>query len=173
MSRYYAKGSAFAKNFIGDDKGHFGLEWQSTQTESSALGYILNVLMSDDVLFGGHANWVQQRLKKPDGIILMDRSLTLKRFKNGEIAYRETILGGCTNAGTCDKVAVRWLHTTCVADNCKNLVGNMRKLDLVIAAQQKMIDRLDKSSTEYHTENQDLQTLINAREHAKSFRGNN
>ncbi len=26
MSRYYAKGSSFAENFIGDDKEHFGLE---------------------------------------------------------------------------------------------------------------------------------------------------
>lgn len=171
MSRYYAKGSSAAKNFIGDDKDHFGLEWQSTQTESAALGYILNVLISDEVLFGGHANWVQQRLRKPDGVILMDRSLTLRRFKSGELAYRETILGGCTNVGTCDKVAVRWLHTACVADNCKNLVGNMGKLELVIAAQQKLIDRLESSSVEYRTENQDLQTLLDARDRVISFRG--
>jgi hypothetical protein len=58
MSRYYAKGSAFAKNFIGDNKEHFGLEWQKTLPESAALSYVLNVLLSNDILFGGHANWV-------------------------------------------------------------------------------------------------------------------
>lgn len=168
MSRYYAKGSAFAKDFIGNDKRHFGLEWQSTQAESSALSYILNVLMSDDVLFGGHAHWIHQRMKKPDGVVFMDRGETLRRFRKGEIAYQETILGGCTNLGTCEKVAVRWLHTACVIDNCRNLVGNMSKLDLVISAQQKLIERLDANSVEYRTELRDLQTLIETRERTRS-----
>lgn len=168
MSRYYAKGSVFAKDFIGGDKRHFGIEWQSTQAESSALSYILNVLMSDDVLFGGHAHWIKQRMKKPNGVVFMDRDETLKRFKKGEMAFRETILGGCTNLGTCEKVAVRWLHTACVTDNCKNLVGNLSKLNLVIAAQKKLIDRLNTDSVEYRTELNDLQTLVETRERAQS-----
>lgn len=167
MSRYYAKGSAFAKDFIGDDKRHFGLEWQSTQAESSALSYMLNILMSDDVLFGGHAHWIRQRMKKPDGVVFTDRDETLKRFRKGEIAYQETILGGCTNVGTCEKVAVRWLHTACVTDNCRNLVGNMSKLNLVISAQEKLIERLDANSVEYRTESRDLQTLVETRERAQ------
>jgi len=163
MSLYYARGSSFARNFIGTHKDHFGLEWQEAQSESSGLSYLLNVLMSDDTLFGGHGNWVQQRLKKPDSSLLLDRSVTLKRFKNGEMAYKETILGGCTNIGACDRVAVQWLHTACVTDNCKNLVGNMTKLDLTIKAQENMLERLDKASVEYRTELQDLQALINVR----------
>ncbi|MDZ7921694.1 hypothetical protein [Rhodoferax sp.] len=95
MSRYYAKGSSFAKNFIGDDKEHFGLEWQETHSESAALSYVLNVLLSDDILFGGHANWVEHRLKGLDGSVMIDRAATLRRFKKGELAYRETLIGGC------------------------------------------------------------------------------
>ena len=166
MSRYYAKGSAFAKNFIGDDVKHFGLEWQATQAESSALSYILNVLLTDDVLFGGHGNWVQQRLSKPDGTVLSDRAVTMKRFKAGELAYKETILGGCTNVGACDKVAVRWLHTACIVDNCKNLAGSLKKLNLVISAQEKMVSSLDCASVEFRTEIRDLETLKAVRDRA-------
>jgi len=159
MSRYYANGSAFARNFIGDDKEHFGWEWQRTQPESAAMSYILNVLLTDDTLFGGHASWVEHRVKGPDGTILADRAVTLKRFKKGEMAYRETILGGCTNTGNCDKVALKWLHVDCVRDNCKNLVCSIPKLERVIAAQAKMLTGLEHDSVEYRTEQEDLVTL--------------
>lgn len=171
MSRYYSRGSVYAANFINGDKDHFGLEWQATQPESSALSYLLNVVMTDEELFGGHASWVNQRLKGKSGIVLADREVTLKRFRKGELAYRETIIGGCTNTGSCDKVAVRWLHVDCVRDNCKNLVGSVPKLNRVIAAQQNMLARLDKDTVEYRTEVEDLQTLIDARERATSIRG--
>lgn len=168
MARYYAKGSYFAKNFIGTDKRHFGFEWQNTQPESAALSYILNVLLNDEQLFGGHVSWVEHRQKTNDEKILVDRALTLKRFKNGEMAYRETILGGCASTSTCNKVAIRWLHVECILDNCKNLVCSVPKLERVIAAQTKMVARIDQSSVEYRTEQQDLLTLktalINANE---------
>lgn len=163
MSRYYARGSAYAANFINGDKDHFGVEWQATQSESSALSYILNVVLTDEMLFGGHAIWVQHHLKGQTGFVLADRAVTLKQFKKGELAYRETIIGGCVNTGVCDKVAVRWLHVDCIRDNCKNLVGSAPKLDRVIAAQQNMLERMDKDTVEYRTEFEDLQTLTTAR----------
>jgi hypothetical protein len=166
MSRYYARGSAFAKNFIGENRDHFGNEWQAAQAESSALSYILNVLMADEPQFGAHAHWVQQRLRKPEGIVHLDRAATMKRFRNGEQAYKETILGGCTSLGPCDKVALRWLHTACVAGNCRNLAGRVSRLDLVIEAQRNLIARLDGDCVEYRTETRDLETLMKAREAA-------
>ena len=35
MSRYYARGSAFANNIIGDNKHHFGHDWQDAQPVSA------------------------------------------------------------------------------------------------------------------------------------------
>ena len=166
MSRYYAKGSAFAKDFIGDEKTHFGIEWQLTQPESSALSYILNVLLTDDILFGGHANWASHRLKGDDGYILVDRKTTLRRFKKGELAYKETLIGGCTNVNKCDKIGIQWLHVNCLKDNCRNMVCNLAKLEKVIVAQKKMIHLLEPSSVEYRTELSDLQVLVTARDEA-------
>jgi hypothetical protein len=166
MSRYYAKGSSFAKDFIGGEKTHFGREWQVTQSESSALSYVLNVLLSDDVLFGGYANWVSHRLKGDDGTILVDRETTLLRFKKGELAYKETMIGGCTNVNQCDKIGLNWLHVDCLKDNCRNLVGNLPKLEKVIVAQEKMVLMLDPNSIEYRTEVSDLKVLVTARDEA-------
>jgi hypothetical protein len=145
MSRYYARGSAFAKNFIGNDKTHFGYEWQEVQPFSSALSYIFNVLLSDDVLFGGHANWLDHRFHKKDGYIFMDREATIARFKKGELAYLETPLGGCVNTEGCDQVALRWLNVDCLS-GCKNFIGNLSKLNRVIVAQSKLLSALDPSS---------------------------
>lgn len=167
MSRYYAKGSAFAVNFMGEDQEHFGREWQKTQPESAAMSYILNVLLTDDVLFGGHATWVEHRVKGPAGVVVIDREMTLKRFKKGEMAYRETILGGCTNTGTCDKVALQWLHVDCVRDNCRNLVCSIPKLERVVAAQTRMLGGLEPDSVEFRTEQEDLATLTLALEKAQ------
>ena len=164
MSRYYARGSAFAKNFIGDDPQHFGREWQSTQPESSGLSYIANVLFTDDALFGGHAHWVAHRVSGQGAQMFADREVTLKRFKKGELAYRETLIGGCTNIGTCDKVAVSWLHVECLRDNCKNLVGNVTKLERVIAAQQRLVDSIDTTTVEFTVETEDLGILIKSRQ---------
>lgn len=167
MSSYYAKGSAFAKDFIGDDKSHFGQEWRETQPESASLSYVLNVLMSTDVLYGGHASWVEHRLKGSSEIILIDREATLNRFKKGEIDYKETLIGGCVNVGECDKPALNWLQIDCLRQNCRNLVVNLPKLELVIAAQERMIELLDQSTVEYRTEKADLGVLIKVRDDAK------
>jgi hypothetical protein len=163
MSLYYARGSAFAKDFIGDDKQHFGKEWQETQPVSAALSYLLNVLLSDDVLFGGHANWVNHRLKSGNGPVVVDREVTLQRFKKGELSYRETSLGGCTKTGTCDQIAIKWLDVDCLG-GCRNLVGNLSKLEMVIVAQTRLVESLDTTSIEFRTEKSDLDVLIATRD---------
>lgn len=159
MTSYYAKGSSFAKDFINDDKNHFGLEWQDSQFESSSLSYIFNVLLSRDILYGGHAHWVEHRLKDKEGVLLVDRKETLNRFKKGEIAYKETIVGGCTKVGSCNQIALNWLQINCLKENCRHLVVNLSKLERVIKAQQKMISFLDITTVEYRTEVSHLEIL--------------
>ncbi|WP_026602388.1 hypothetical protein [Methylomonas sp. 11b] len=173
MSLYYAKGSIYAKNFIGNDKLHFGALWQETMPESEGLSYILNVLLSDDILFGGHASWIKNRIIGVDGEISFDREKTLQQFKRGEIAYRETLLGGCTSTETCKQPALKWINTDCLQNGCKNLVCNINKLERVIAAQEKLVSSLDKNLVEYRTEQADLDILISARNRAIKIDLNN
>ncbi|BBB62324.1 hypothetical protein UNDKW_4051 [Undibacterium sp. KW1] len=159
MSQYYAKGSAFAKDLIGDDKDHFGLVWQRTQPESAGLSYIKNVLLSEEMLVGGHASWVKNQNMKSNAVLAVDRDLTMLRFKKGEMAYTETIVGGCTNIDACKHPALDWLNFECLASNCKNLVCDPRKLDRVISAHKKFLISLDPNTVEYRTEKSNLEAL--------------
>lgn len=162
MARYYARGSAFARNFIGDSKDHFGLEWQETQPVSCALSYLINVIGSEEALFGGHGNWIENRFRKGDEVVIgFDRQATMRRFKNGEMAYRETALGGCVNTGECNESALR-LVPACL-NGCEHLILKPSKLERVIVAQTVVVAKLDPASMEFRTEKADLQALMSAR----------
>jgi len=166
MSRYYARGSIFAKDFIGNDKLHFGTMWQDTQAESAGLSYILNVLLSEEPLYGGHGAWVMTKHNDHGENTAIDRDSTLQRFKKGEIAYKETLLGGCTSTEPCKQTALKWINIECLENGCRNLVCKPSKLERVINAQEKLVTSLDKNSVEYRTEESDLHVLISARDKA-------
>lgn len=169
MSRYYARGSAFAADFLKGQKDHIGHDWQDAEPVSSALSYILNVVYSDEVLFGGHAQWVETHLRDAQGTVLLDREATIQRFKKGEMAYRETILGGCTNTVGCESAAINVLDIDCVG-GCRNLVGRLSRLERVITVQKRFVAALEPGTVEHATEAQDLQVLLEARERALSKR---
>lgn len=158
MSRYYARGSVFARNFIGNNKEHFGLEWQEATPMSSGLAFIRDVLFSSEPLFGGYVKWIEHRLNGPDGQILLDRDETLKRFRNGEMAYKETPLGGCAKVGPCDEVAIRFLDVDCLG-GCPNLIGRASKLERVIKAQTTLVNSLTPGSVQWRIESADLEVL--------------
>lgn len=164
MASYYARGSSFARDILAIDGKHFAAEWQETQGESAGLSYMKNVLFSDEQLFGSHALWLKQRLKGPDGAVVLDREVTKKRFAKGELAYRDTLIGGCTNPKTCDKPALNLLDVECLRDSCKHLVGNLPKLERVIFVQKRLVDRLDPNTVEHRTEKADLAVLESARD---------
>lgn len=165
MSLYYARGSAFAANFIGDGhkEKHFGAEWQETQPISQYLSYAAHVLLADEPdLFGVHPHWITSRLRNNDGIVVFDRAATLKRFKKGEMAYRETLLGGCVKIGECDKNPLDLLHVDCITSHCKSMVGSKKKLERVITVQGNLVEWLkktDPASPEYRHEKSSLDVL--------------
>lgn len=153
MSQYYAKGSGFAASFISVGQGnrdkHFGEEWQETQPVSQFLAYASHVLLEDpENLYGGHAHWLQMRLKSGDGLMLADRATTLRRFQKGELAYKVTPVGGCVNSGPCDKNPIDVLHVECVAENCKHLVGNLKKTERVVLIKSRELEVLRASNPE-------------------------
>lgn len=161
MSRYYASGSAFAKNIIGDDKDHFGMEYQNAQPESQALAYIANVLFADEQLFGAHGTWVERNKRKNSEVLtLEDREKTIQKFKKGEMAYKETIFGGCTEIAPCDKKAMRSI-IACL--DCRRAEIRLPKLDRVILAQEVMVKQLKPNTMEWKTEKADLVSLQAAR----------
>ncbi len=171
MSRYYARGSQYASDIFGEDPPdakHFGVEWQATQAESEACSYAVNVLLTDETLFGGHAAWVTHRVRGSDGTVAVEtRAQTMRLFKQGQMHYRETLIGGCTKSGECDSPALDWLNTTCISNNFSNLVGNLTKLEQVVVEQERLVAALAPSSLMYRTEKTNLEVLTAAREKAR------
>jgi integrase len=165
MSEYYARGSSFAKDFINinSQEKHFGKEWQEAQPVSQFLAYVAHVLLADEAdLFGVHPHWISTRLRTHDNTIKFDRQATLRRFKKGEIAYKETLLGGCVKVGECDKNPLDILHLECVTNHCKNMVGSKKKLERIIISQEKFVktlERNDMTSPEFRHEKKILDIL--------------
>ena len=161
MSLYYAKGSEFATDFIGKYTSHFGNEWRKAVHVSAALSYDINVVGTAKPRFGGHAHWMQVRSGDENGVISTDRAATLKKFKNGELAYRETALGGCTSVTHCDHAALEIFSRECIK-GCANLVGDLEKLKKLIDAQTKFVSRLMPGTNEHTMEARDLASLEQA-----------
>jgi len=167
MSMYYARGSAFAKGFIEADKDHFARDWADAQGLSEYLAYAAQVLFSDERLFGGHAAWVQSKAVQESPVSVFSREQTLAMFNKGEIAYRETVLGGCTNVGPCKSSPLDWLPLKCLGSNCKSLIVVPSKLQRVINSQQRQVEKLSafgEDSVEYRMESQTLANLLAAQE---------
>lgn len=162
MSRYYARGSIYARNFIGNDKGHFGWEWQEAMPVSSGLAFIRDVLFTNEPIFGGYVKWIEHRVSGEEGHVILDRELTMRRFRNGEVAYKETPIGGCTKVGPCDELAIRFLDVDCLV-GCPNLVGRLSKLDQVIKGQAALVSRLNPNTIQWNIEKADLDILLETR----------
>jgi integrase len=167
MSMYYARGSAFAKGFIDSDRTHFAKEWAEAQGLSEYLAYAEQVLFSDERLFGGHAAWTQSRAVQASPVSVYSREQTIRMFEKGELAYRETVLGGCASVESCRSTPLDWMRLDCLESNCQNLIVVPSKLQRVIKAQRATVGKLrsfDEASVEYRIEAQVLQRLLDAQE---------
>ncbi|MFA8328069.1 hypothetical protein [Burkholderia stagnalis] len=175
MSLYYARGSAFAGEFIGAERAqpHFGQEWREAQPLSQYLAYAAKVLCSEDadLLYGGHIQFIRLRCRDKDGSLLHDRDETIRRFQRGEIAWKPTPIGGCVNPERCDMSPIDLLNTNCVANNCRNMVGHLGMTERVIrikARQVEALRKIDPESSELRHEEADLGALRQGYELAKS-----
>ncbi|WP_242681744.1 hypothetical protein [Paraburkholderia hospita] len=57
------------------------------------------------------------------------REQTVRMFGKGELAYRETVLGGCASVEPCKSTPLDWMRLDCLESNCRNLVVGGRMSD--------------------------------------------
>ncbi len=161
MSAYYTKGSEYAKAVVFG-KDHFATEWNDARALSEYLGYAMNVLMTDERLFGGAVAWARSPAVKSSPISVYSREHALEMFKRGEIAFHETPIGGCTSTSVCESSPFRPLPLECLSSNCRNLVVSRRKLDRALEGQKLLVNKLkgiDSLSVEYRMEREGLDIL--------------
>jgi len=111
---YYARGSAFAKDFLTNDQSHFARDWRDAQGLSEYLAYAAQVLFSDERLFGGHVAWAKSGPVQNSPVSVYSREETVLRFKKGQLAYKETVLGGCASTEPCKSSPLNWLPLQCL-----------------------------------------------------------
>lgn len=150
MSQYYAKGSHFAVNFISSGEGkerHFGKEWQETTAESEYLGHKVNVEMaSSSELSGTYALWYDRNIRQKQ--VVLDRRVTLKEFRQGKRAYRETFAGGCVKVGPCDVPLTDPMNLKCLLNKCKHQVIKIPKFEKLIRIQVRAVKELEDKDSE-------------------------
>ena len=160
MTLYYGNGASYARKLFDIPKDHIAYELDTLKPELDTLAYIKNVIFSDEKLFGVHGNFVENNTKQNNHefktYFLENRDKTLKQFKNGEIAYKETALGGCIATEACDSRLIRSI-TACF--DCHGGVLKKSKVDNVIQKQKEFISFLDPSRNEKRTEVEDLNRL--------------
>lgn len=162
MSLYYARGGAFAINFLAADpdgfKHHVIREWQEGVAESQYLAFVRDVLKSDESLYGPAGKFYDKQ-KRREEVVPADH---LKRqIKMGRLAYQGTPLGGCTNPAPCDSPkGLRVVNVACVTGSCKHLIGKHSKIIRIIQMQRSMLNRMDAGSITYQIEKEDLDALL-------------
>ena len=160
MTLYYGNGASYARKLFDIPKEHIANDLDALKPELDTLAYIKNVIFSDEKLFGAHGSFVENNTKQNNHkfktYFLENRDKTLKQFKNGEIAYKETALGGCIATEACDSRLTRSI-TACF--DCHGGILKKSKVDNVIQKQKEFISFIDLSSIEYRTEVEDLNRL--------------
>jgi hypothetical protein len=148
MTSYYAKGSSFANDFFdaeGCEVPHFCEQWRNTTSESEYLSHKKNVEMADPTgLSGAYVLWFQRNIR--DRHIVLDRAKTLKEYKQGKRAYRETFAGGCVKVGDCDRPLSDPMNLSCLLNDCANQVIEMPKFERLIRIQVRVVAELEKTA---------------------------
>jgi hypothetical protein len=151
MSLYYAKGSHFAKNFLeqaGATQRHFLLEVQETAPESEMLSFLVNVIESDERLYGGQGMfWQRQKERRDINIANISREQTLKEFQDGRRSFQVTPLGGCGKVGECNERAMGSFIACIVGDRssfadvkpCKYSYITLSRIETAIKSQENRL----------------------------------
>jgi len=160
MTLYYGNGASYAKKLFDMPKEHIANDIDMLKPEVEALVYIKEVIFADEQLFGVHGTFIEKNLKidiaGQQTYLLENREKTIKQFKNGEIAYKETAIGGCVSLEACDYALTR---SIVACPGCDSGIIKKSKLNNVIDEQKEFIKLLDKDSIEYRTEMRDLEEL--------------
>ncbi|MCV2351790.1 hypothetical protein [Paucibacter sp. Y2R2-4] len=163
MRRYYSDGYSKAVNLVFDPD-HFSHEWNAAKEESSYFGYVMGMLFSDESLLGRGAELMVQTVTS------RTPQETLKHFRDGTLAYKETVLGGCVATGECKTPPLEPIPFDCLESNCINIVVHARRLDRIIDSQESVVSSLQsmqEGSVEHRLEVNHLKILLQARQKLK------
>jgi hypothetical protein len=174
MSKYYSRNNNNIKTIFG----HYDFEQKAYVLPMSHIAYELQIGMSLDAAEliladllnnsstlhgkeGGYLEHARKKLETGDVLIEEFKEDTVKRLKNGEISYKKTFLGGCTNIDSCE-CSLLGEFAQCLDSKCAVIKSS--SIDELISSTQAELLCYEVGSIEYFSTKDELDSLVKFKE---------
>ncbi len=139
MTLYYRNNAVFAPNIlVSDSQKEFIQELEYQRLVHSYAQFEDGVINSASRLLGGAGTYLQlQKDREQLLTVFPNRDEAIKRMKKGEIAYKPSLLGACTNPYSCEKISFTAI-TSCLS--CAHAVFDATSAEKM----QKAVQRLKR-----------------------------
>lgn len=137
MTLYYRNNAVFAPNIlVSDSQKEFIQELEYQRLVHSYAQFEEGVINSAGRLLGGAGTYLQlQKDREQLLTVFPNRDETIKRMKKGEIAYKPSLFGACTNPDSCEKISFTAI-TSCLS--CAHAVFDAESADQMQKALQRL-----------------------------------
>ncbi|MEC8123808.1 MAG: hypothetical protein VX125_08185 [Pseudomonadota bacterium] len=137
MTLYYRENSVFAPNILASDsQKEFIQELQYQRLVHSYAQFEEGVINSSSGLLGGAGTYLQLQKDREQLLnVFPNRDAAIKRMKKGEMAYKPSLFGACTNPDACEKISFTAI-TSCLS--CAHAVFNTDSAEKMQKAVQQL-----------------------------------
>ena len=161
MTLYYRDNAVFAPNILASDsQKEFIQELEYQRLVHSYTQFEEGVISTSSKLFGGAGTYLQLQKDREQLLkVFPDRDETVKRMKKGEIAYKPSLFGACTNPDSCEKISFTAI-TSCLS--CAHAVfdaGSAEKMQKAVQRLQRARETQAPSSLLYGQMDSDIMAL--------------
>lgn len=139
---------------------HIAYELQIGMSLATAESLLKDLLDEDNTLHGKTGGYFEkQRDRLSDGDVLVEEFIekTTQKAHDGEVSYRKTLLGGCTNIEICS-CAILGEFADCLTSQCA--VIKSENIDNLIASTKKELNSYHEHSVEFLSTKAELDDLI-------------
>ena len=174
MSKYYSRNFEKVNTIFGNydvktksyvlPQTHFAYEIQIGVSLDTANNLITDIVGGAPLLgkSGGFLEKQKERFLNGEIPVEELKEDTAKRVESGEISYRKTLLGGCTNLDTCE-CSLLGEFSDCLTSKCAVIKSS--NIDSLIDRTQNELDKYDTNSVEFISTQAELQELLNFKKH--------
>ena len=161
MTLYYRNNAVFAPNIlVSDSQKEFVQELEYQRLVHSYAQFEDGVINSSSRLLGGAGTYLQLQKEREQLIkVFPNREETIKRMKKGEVAYKPSLFGACTNPDSCEKISFTAI-TSCLS--CAHAVfdaTSAEKMQKAVHRLQRVRDMQAQNSLLYKQMDSDILAL--------------
>ena len=161
MTLYYRDNAVFAPNILASDsQKEFIQELEYQRLVHSYAQFEDSVINSSSRLLGGAGTYLQLQKDREQLLkVFPNRDEAIKRMKKGEVAYKPSLFGACTNPDSCEKISFTAI-TSCLS--CTHAVfdaGSADKMQKAVQRIQRVRDAQAQDSLLYGQMDSDIMAL--------------